>query len=142
MNSHLSPQQIAKWMIGERAPSEEQHVRDCPQCGAEIARLQSALAAFGGAVRDWSERQTVVKPVREGRGVRPFRWVWVAAGALLLATAVPIHKLEQRRELERARADALLMEQVDIEVSRAIATPMEPLAKLMTLDESNETTSH
>ena len=142
MNSHLSPEQISKWVIGERTPPEEQHVRECPLCSAEVARFESILAAFAGAVRDCSERQTAVRPLREGRRARPFRWAWVAAAVLLVAAAVPIYRIDRQRKAERARADAALMEQVDREVSRAIATPMEPLAKLMTWDESNETTSH
>jgi hypothetical protein len=133
MNSHLSPERISKWMMGERTSPEEQHVLECPQCSAEVARFQSALAGFGGAVRDCSERQSVMKPVRDGRHARPFRWAWVAAAALLLA-AVPIYRENQQRQAERARADAALMEQVDAQVSRAIAAPMEPLAKLMTWD--------
>ena len=142
MNSHLSEEQISKWVTGERTSPEERHVRECPQCRAEVARFESALVAFGGAVRDWSERQTVVKPLRDGRHARPFRWAWVAAAVLLVAAAVPIYRIDRQRKAERARADAALMEQVDREVSRAIATPMEPLAKLMTWDETNDTTSH
>ena len=36
-----------------------------------------------------------------------------------------------------ARADALLLEQVDAEVSRAVPRPMEPLAKLVSWDFSS-----
>jgi hypothetical protein len=142
MNTHLSPERISKWAMGEQSEAERQHVLECRRCAAEVWRLESALAEFGGAVRDWSERQTVVKPSRDGRRARPLRWAWVAALAMLVAAAVPLYRVDQQRKLERARADAALMEQVDREVSRAIATPMEPLAKLMTWDENNETTSH
>ena len=134
MKSHLSSEQISNWMLGERTSSEEQHVLECPQCSADVARLESALTAFGGAVRDAGARQSVVKPLRDGRRARPLRWVLVAATALVVA-AVPIYRQDQQRKADRAKADAALMEQVDAEVSRAIARPMEPLAKLMTWDE-------
>ena len=134
MSSHLSHEQISQWMLGERTSVEEQHVLECPQCSAAVAGLQSALAEFGGAVRDWGEAQRVAMPTRDGRRARPFRWAWVAVAALLLA-AVPIYRVDQQRKAERARADAALMEQVDAEVSRTVAAPMEPRAKLMTWDE-------
>jgi hypothetical protein len=142
MNRHLTPEQISKWMSGERTSSEEQHLLECPRCSAEVAGFASTLAAFGGAVRGWSAQQTVVRPLRDGRRARPLRWAWVAAAALLLAAAFPIYRFDQHRQLERARADAALMEQVDREVSRVTAAPMEPLAKLMTWDETNDKTSH
>jgi hypothetical protein len=134
MNSHLSPEQISRWMMGERTRLEEQHVRECPRCGAEVAVFQSALDAFRSSVRGWSDGQSVVKPVRDGLRARPLRWAWIAATVLLLA-AIPIYRLDQQRKAERAKADAALLEQVDVQVSRAIAAPMEPLAKLMTWDE-------
>jgi hypothetical protein len=133
MSSHLSPEQVAKWMIGERTSPEEQHVLECPQCSAEVARFQAELVEFGSAVRDWSERHTVVKPLPQGRRARPLRWAWVAAAAIVFSV-VPGYFVAQHRKAERARADAMLMEQVDANVSRAIAAPMEPLARLMTWD--------
>jgi hypothetical protein len=135
MNSHLSAEQISKWMMGERTWPEERHVIGCPQCSAAVARFQSTLAAFGGAVRDWSGRQTGIKPWRDGRRAQSLRWA-LATTAILLLAAVPIYREIQQRKVERARADAALLLEVDTEVSRAIAAPMEPLAKLMTWEEN------
>jgi len=135
MNSHLSPEQISKWMIGEQTSPEEQHVLGCPQCRAAVARFQSTLAAFGGAMRDWSGRQSGVKPWRDRRHAQPLRWA-LATTAILLLAAVPIYREIQQRKTERARADAALLLQVDAEISRAIAAPMEPLAKLMAWEEN------
>jgi len=66
------------------------------------------------------------------------RWALVAA-ALLLLSAIPIYRnvQDRQRQAERARADALLLEQVDAEVSRAVPRPMEPLAKLVSWDFSS-----
>jgi hypothetical protein len=146
MSQHLSARQISLWMIGERAPQQEQHVRECPECGAELARLEASLALFRGSVRHWSDGQVrVPRPLAPTRGSRgyparplPVRWALVAAALLVLA-AVPIYRNAQdrQRQAEMARADALLLEQVDAEVSRAVPRPMEPLVKLVSWDFSS-----
>ena len=66
------------------------------------------------------------------------RWALVAAALLVLA-AIPIYRNAQdrQRQAEIARADALLLEQVDAEVSRAVPRPMEPLVKLVYWDFSS-----
>ena len=142
MSQHLSSREVSQWMIGERTPQQEQHVCQCPECGAELARLEAALALFRGSVRHWSDRQSrVPRPLAPSRGSRgtarphPMRWALVAAALLVLA-AVPIYRnaQETQRQAEIARADALLLEQVDAEVSRAVPRPMEPLVKLVSWD--------
>ena len=143
MSQHLSSRQVSQWMIGERTPQQEQHVRQCPECGAELARMEAALGLFRGSVRHWSDRQVrVFRPLTPTRGSRgyparplPVRWA-LAAATLLLLAAVPIYRNVQvrQRQAEIARADALLLEQVDAEVSRAVPRPMEPLAKLVSWD--------
>jgi hypothetical protein len=146
MSRHLSPRQISQWMIGERTPQQEQHVGQCSECGAELARMEAALALFRGSVRHWSDRQVrfprPLAPTRRSSGYParplPVRWALVAAALLVLA-AVPIYRnaRERQRQAEIARADALLLEQVDAEVSRAVPRPMEPLAKLVSWDFSS-----
>jgi hypothetical protein len=145
MSQHLSSQQISRWMIGERTPQEEQHARECPECGAELARLEAALALFRGSVRHWSDGQSRAVPPGAGRialarrsRTQPIRWASVAAALLVLA-AVPVYRnvQEKQRQAEIARADALLLEQVDAEVSRAVPRPMEPLVKLVSWDFSS-----
>jgi hypothetical protein len=145
MSQHLSSQEISRWMMGERTPQQEQHVRQCPQCGAELARMEAALALFRGSVRQWSGRQSRAEPPgigsilpARGSSTQPMRWALVAAMLFVLA-AVPIYRNAQdrQRQAEIARADALLLEQVDAEVSRAVPRPMEPLAKLVSWDFSS-----
>ena len=146
MNQHLSSREISQWMIGERTPQREQHVRECSECGAELARMESALGLFRGSVRHWSSGQSraeppaigSILPARRGPWAQPMRW-GLAAAALLVLAAVPIYRNAQdrQRQAEIARADALLLEQVDAEVSRAIPRPMEPLVKLVSWDFSS-----
>ena len=146
MIQHLSSREVSQWIIGERTPQQERHVRECPECGAELARVEASLALFRGSVRHWSDGQNRAEPpamgsilaARRGPRVRPMHWALVAAALLVLA-AVPIYRNAQdrQRQAEIARADALLLEQVDAEVSRAIPRPMEPLVKLVSWDFSS-----
>ena len=145
MSRHLSSREVSQWMIGERTPQQEQHVRQCPECGAEVARMEAALALFRGSVRHWSDGQSRAEPPAVGsilraRGSRalPMRWA-LAAVALLVLAAVPVYRnvQDRQRQAEDARADALLLEQVDAEVSRAVPRPMEPLVKLVSWDFSS-----
>jgi len=59
------------------------------------------------------------------------RWA-TAAAALLGIAAVPVyrHQREDARRAELAR-DAILLQQVDAEVSEAVPTSMAPLVKLV-----------
>ena len=146
MSQHLSSPEVSQWMIGERTPQQEQHVRQCSQCGAELARLEASLALFRGSVRHWSEVQRGAEPpavvsmvpARRGSWAQPLRWALVAATLLVLAAA-PVYRnvQERQRQAEIARADALLLEHVDAEVSRAVPRPMEPLVKLVSWDFSS-----
>jgi hypothetical protein len=146
MSQHLSSGEISQWMIGERTPQQEQHVGQCSECGAELARMEAALELFRGSVRHWSGRQRraeppaigSISPGRWGSSIQPMRWA-LAAAALLVLAAVPVYRSVQdrQRQAEIARADALLLEQVDAEVSRAVPRPMEPLAKLVSWDFSS-----
>jgi len=132
---HLSAEQISQWTIGERTPQLERHVAECGQCRAELERLETTLAQFRGAVRDWSAadppawRQSVSHSAR-------FSWprLVVAAAALSILAAVPVYWRAHAREraAEAARADAQLLEQVDSAISRAVPEPMEPLVNLVT----------
>ncbi len=54
MNQHLSSEQLSNYLMGEATLEETAHARACPSCGRELARLESSLALFRGAVRRWS----------------------------------------------------------------------------------------
>jgi hypothetical protein len=135
MNPHLPDERISRWILGERTAAEELHVRECAACRAEVARMTAALAQFRDAVRQWGE----VPRRPRGRQTSPLRLRWALAALILMAALWPVHSIvSKRRQLEAARADAILLEQVDAGVSRAIARPMEPLAKLMTWDSNQK----
>jgi len=131
MNPHLPEEKVSNWILGERTMAEEEHVRACPACHAEVARVADALAQFRSAVRQAgdSPRLPLVRPAA-AYGRR-----WALAAVILIAASWPIYRaVTEHRRAEAARADATLLEQVDAGVSRTIARPMEPLAKWMTWD--------
>ncbi|MBZ5594253.1 MAG: hypothetical protein LAP39_18585 [Acidobacteriia bacterium] len=148
MNGHFSSQQISRWMIGERTAQEQEHARQCPDCTAQVASLESAIALFRDSVGVSGEMygrpelplHTGVQRARRGIAARPSRWAPVAAALLLLA-AIPIYtnSRDRRRQAELARADAALLEQVDAGISRAVPAPMEPLVKLVSWNTNGTT---
>ena len=125
MNPHLPDETVSKWLSGERTLEEEEHVRECEVCRAEVERLTGALMRFRDAVHQSgasTQQLSFVRPPRH-------RLRWAVAALALTAAAWPVYReLTARRA---AKADAILLEQVDAQVSRAIARPMEPLARLM-----------
>jgi len=140
MRAHLSSKEISRWMAGDRIPDADQHLRECPQCAAETARLKTLLTEFRYSVIAWSALQKGAEaperwtPLEHRRrftsGV--LRWK-LAAAALAIAVIVPICKnsSDRRREAEAFEADVQLWEEVNAQVSRPVPTPLEPLMKLV-----------
>jgi len=127
-------------MVGERDADEERHVCECSVCCAEVARLEGALKRFGGSVREWSAAQPGAQAPgawradRAARHWRARRLQWsLAAAALVVLAAIPVWKNARDRRIaeEAARADAILMEQVDAQVSRTVPVTLEPLVSLV-----------
>jgi hypothetical protein len=140
---------MAEWVCGGRTPEEERHLRECAQCGAEIARLKSALGHFRESVRGWSEERSeaalqrvrAAAPLRRGPARVWFRWPVLAAAALVLSVA-PVYKtVHDRQRAAQALADAQLLEQVEREVSETVPTPMEPLAQLVSWESASQDSS-
>jgi len=143
MSAHLSSEQISRWMAGDCTPGADQHIRECPQCAAETARLKRLLAEFRSSV--------IARSALEKGAEAPERWAppehrrrftsgaprWkLAAAALAIAILVPICKNsgERRRDAEAFQADVQLWEAVNAQVSRSVPMPLEPLMKLVAWD--------
>jgi hypothetical protein len=138
MNQHLTAEQICRWMAGDGAKQDEQHLRQCAQCAAELARLEEVVAQFRTSIRGWSSQQRGAAvpsgwpPEGMRRSPRPQPFRWALAAALLILAAVPIYKnARDRQREEMARADALLLEQVDAAVAQPVPPSMEPLMQLV-----------
>ena len=147
MTEHLPDDRIAECVSGAPAPAGEQHLRECPQCASEVARLASALGHFRDAVRGLSEAQSASALARaRAAHQRPksrawFRWPVLAAVALALAAAPAYRTVRDRRQAAQALADAQLLEQVNREVSESVPGPMEPLSQLVSWDSASQDSS-
>jgi hypothetical protein len=54
MTQHLSPDEIAQWIAGFRAPQTESHLSACAQCSAAVARTERTFALFRESGQRWS----------------------------------------------------------------------------------------
>ncbi len=140
MSAHLSSEKISRWMAGDCTPDTNQHLRECPQCAAETARLRALLAEFRSSViarsalekgAEAPERWAPLEQRRRFTSGAP-RWK-LAAAALAIAVIVPICKNsgERRRDAAAFQADVQLWEAVNAQVSRSVPMPLEPLMKLV-----------
>ena len=145
MNRHLDSGAISNWAAGGRTAEARQHLGECAACADAVACLESGLAEFRGSARQWSEQLLPSRPAVPGCFEAPDAgWrraffgaagiaACVAAAALLVA--VPVGRRREYaaagRAAAQARADQLLLEQVNTAVSRSAPAPMEPLWKLV-----------
>jgi anti-sigma factor RsiW len=135
MIAHLSSEQLAEFILGQPSSMLSRHVQDCPVCRAEVASFREALGEFRGAVRAWSEDQaSAVRAIPPGVGERrswaashQLAWALLMAAVFIIASFV----IPRRVGDPAAGSDAVLLNQVDSQVSRTVPASMEPLMKLV-----------
>lgn len=145
MNEHLSSEQILKWFSGACSADEQRHASQCPECRAEVERLQSTLLLYRDSVHQWSGWQTRTandwKPAPEKRWIDSGLWrIALVVTATLVLAVLPFYRSTMLRaqRAERARQDAILLERVDAELSRSVPASMEPLLKLVSLNGASD----
>jgi hypothetical protein len=150
MINHLTQIQISEAIAGQVSEPSRQHLRICDACRAEVARLQTDMALFGNAVRDWSEAVSFssarVEISATPRALFP-RFAFAALAAtcvLILVVALiitdPLHRNRYQPGSGASPVeDAALLTQVDAELARTVPASMEPLTKLMAVNRSAET---
>jgi predicted anti-sigma-YlaC factor YlaD len=150
MGEHFTDGQVAEWVAGERVPEREAHLQDCPVCRSQVESFQAALTGFGASMRAWSETQYVAAEasVKARSSVRPvaLRGSVYAAAALaalcLVAVLVMFHGVLLRQgapvDTRSSLTDAVLLRQIDTEVSQTVPDAMEPLTELVSWDSPAE----
>ena len=131
MKSHLSSDQICKWLAGERGLQEQGHLRDCPACRAELDQFEHALNGFRSSLQ---ESPVPAVNYSRSRQILP-RWI-LATAALALVLAAPVYwNTRQQRSTEDSKTDELLLERVNAGLSRSVPASMEPLMQLISNEE-------
>jgi len=149
---HLSSKEISRWLVEGPSQENEEHLQSCWSCQAKLAEAREPLTAFRAAVVAWSDAQPapqVRAATVTNSGQRGFR-VWLPAGLALAAMvlagvlfgggAFRVHPaLPQHAATISEPDDAVLMEQVDAEVSEAVPDAMAPLTDLVAWDSGEAT---
>ncbi len=135
MIAHLSSEQLSECILGQPSLIVARHVQDCPACRAEVANFGEALGEFRGSVRAWSEHRANAALAIHASVPEPRSWsashqlAWallIAVVCVVASFVIPRHGGENA-----AGADAVLLNQVDAQVSRTAPSSMEPLMKLV-----------
>jgi len=151
---HLTSQEISQWLVEGPSASAEAHAGNCYACQAKLTEAREPLAVFRTAAVAWSEAQ-VERPVRavefQQRAERR-AWIWapalslalgvaLLAGFLLGPKAFRTHTAQTPVAANAPVSDAVLMEQVDSEVSEAVPDAMAPLTDLVAWDSEGSSVS-
>ena len=134
LSKHLSSEQVSECILGQPSPTLARHVQDCPMCQAELGNFREALGEFRGAVRAWSNDQAkaaldIPTTVSQPRSIASHQLAWavlIAVVCVIASFVMPRHGAESA-----AASDAVLLNQVDAQVSRTAPTSLEPLMKLV-----------
>jgi hypothetical protein len=140
MSKHLTEDQFASCIVGQSTFEERKHLTECAECGAELDRFRGTISVSRSAVRACvdarvASHQPLLSELVARRDPK-WRWGLVAATALLLAI-IPFastNRVSPPKAQVETDADAL-MRAVDLQLSRTIPAPMEPMIALLPTDE-------
>ncbi len=135
---HLSDDQIDGCLIGAGSAEEREHLAECAECAARFDAVAKPMGLFREVLLETAHQPVAVREVRVPSRVRAWSLAFAAvAAALLIAVAVPMYR---QRSPEVAVVtitevdDDALLRQVQAEVSRSVAPPMQQLELLMASD--------
>ena len=149
MSNHLSQSQFSRCIVGRTTSAELQHIRECPECSAELESFARTISVFQSAVRNRIDDRialhpSAVTPLKRMRpveaGVSKWQWALVAA-AVVVAVVLPFFIIQNKppqigaQVSTKANADAI-MNRVNLHLSRTVAAPMEPLLLVIPVGDS------
>jgi len=130
MSHHLSEDQFTKCAVGGGGKAETEHLRNCPECSAEMDRFGKTMSAFRSAVRNRIESHV------PRRFVEPFApsipiWRWAAVVALFIVVVSIPFFISTPKPQESEIDPNTLMREVNLHLSRTVPAPMEPMLVLI-----------
>jgi hypothetical protein len=148
MSNHFSQEQFAKYIVGQSAKAELQHLSECPQCSAELEQFNNTLSEFRTIVRDRIDDRIAshplmpaLKPARASIAFFNLAWIGAVVAALVLPLFIsepkPRKPVVQPAVVETSgdiSPDAV-MQRVNLHLSRTLPAPMEPMMDLIPSDE-------
>jgi len=144
MSDHLSEDQFANCIAGRSARGELQHIRECPECSAELERFGKTLSLFRTAVRDRIDDRVAFHPSggtplrRREAGISTLRWAWVTAAIVALVIPLLMSENKQQKVQEQVSTETnavAIMDRVSLHLSRTVPAPMEPVMSLIPSEE-------
>lgn len=157
MNTHLTEEQISRYIAGYATGELGRHIAGCAQCSAKVASFESIIGQFRGSAGDWAGRECRLPDIATLSGsFRRSRWRslrWVAAAATLAAivAAVPafrkpveppivgaVYDRAYVTESEQSRSDWQLLERVNAHLSQSAPASLQPLMEMLRNDSKNE----
>ena len=149
MTKHLSSTQISKVLADDSTAEEIRHIRDCAECTAALAQFRETFLVFRGSVKLWTEQAggaagpNTASLRSESRAFTLRRLAMGTAFAILIFLVfLPVYQNVNNRHRELGPDDALLLEQINAHLSRAVPAPMEPLMELMSDGSNDEAGGH
>jgi len=143
MNTHLSEQQISKWIAGACTAEEERHGRECAECQMKLVSFQSAMSGFRTSIVNWADQLSGEHPPDcrlllddvNHRRAPVLRWVAVTAAAAVILGSIPAYRrsIEQEREANAAQEsqlDTQLLQRVNAHLSQVAPASLQPLMEM------------
>src|SRR4051812_2828235 len=135
MNMHPLEGHFAECFVNSSVTAEQlQHIAKCPKCLEELRQFEGTIASLRDTVRAGVDRRlnqlggsaTEVRRLEHAPGSL---WKWVFAAAVIFSIGL-LPLIFQSRQPQASSLDqdaAALMESINIQVSRELPAPMEPL---------------
>jgi anti-sigma factor RsiW len=138
MSNHLSQDQFETSVLGQAGAPELEHIRQCPECSAELERFSKGVALFRRAIHDLAGDAGALKdgefatlPLTSA-GVPG--WSWTLAAASIVAAIVLPFFVSRPEPVANAPAEMspeAVMERLNRHLAGSVPEPMEPMLSLI-----------